>query len=221
MQYINFRLFATALFLIGLTGCKTNSVTDIEGNKYETVTIGTQVWMAENLRTTKYNDGTEIPNITENDTWNKMTTPAFSWYNNEPAENKKTYGALYNWYAVNTSKLCPNGWHVPADSDWMKMTSYLEDIKVEGNKLKEKGTAHWKSPNTGATNETGFTALPGGYRSIDGIFNYIGVSGYWWSATEYNSLSVLFYNIRYKSGFIYKSNSEKYCGFSVRCIRDR
>lgn len=107
MSQKKIKLFAVALFWLGLTGCHTNSIKDVEGNAYKTVTIGTQVWMTENLKTTKYIDGTPIPMIQENDAWSELRTPAYSWYNNDSTENKKTYGALYNWYSVNTNKLCP------------------------------------------------------------------------------------------------------------------
>jgi uncharacterized protein (TIGR02145 family) len=198
-----------------------HSVKDIQGNRYKTVTIGTQVWMSENLKTTRFNDGTEIPMVSENDTWIKLTTPAFSWYNNDSTENKKTYGALYNWYAINTNRLCPTGWHVPTDAEWMKLITLLDGFVSAGGKMKEKGIEHWKSPNDGATNESGFTALPGGYRSLEGIFNYTRIAGYWWSSTKYNESSILFWNIRYKPDYIYKYRSELFCGFSVRCIKDQ
>jgi uncharacterized protein (TIGR02145 family) len=220
MKQENIIIFAMTLFCIGLTGCRTTSLKDFEGNEYKTVTLGTQEWMAENLKTTKYNDGTPIQMVTDNEAWVKLTTPAFSWYNNDSTENKNTYGALYNWYTVNTNKLCPAGWHVPADGEWMTLTTFLEGFRIAGGKLKEKGTGHWKSPNTSATNETGFNALPGGYRSIEGVFNYIRISGYWWSSTEYNESSIFFWNMVYKFSNIYKSRSEKYCGFSVRCLKD-
>lgn len=208
------------LFWLVLAGCRTNTVKDIEGNSYKTITIGSQVWMAENLKTNKYNDGTEIPMISDNDAWAKLTTPAYSWYNNDSTQNRNTYGALYNWYVINTNKLCPSGWHVPADSEWHTMLISLEEPGMAGGKLKEAGTIHWKIPNSGGTNKSGFTALPGGYRSIDGIFNFIGVSGYWWTSTEYDNPSALFYNLRYKYSLVYKFRSEKFCGFSVRCVKD-
>jgi len=131
MQKGNVKLFSALLFCIGLTECHTNSLKDIDGNSYKTVTIGSQVWMAENLKTTKYNDGTSIPMIPENNAWTGLTSPAFSWYNNDSTENKKTYGALYNWYTVNTNKLCPTGWHVPADAEWMTLTTYLKDLEMQ------------------------------------------------------------------------------------------
>lgn len=222
MQQKNYKLLAATLFCICLTQCQTKSMKDIEGNNYKTVNIGTQVWMAENLKSTKLNDGTEIQMVTDNETWTKLTTPAYSWYFNDPKENKKTYGALYNWYAVNSGKLCPAGWHVPSEEEWnaLSITIYQDGLTNAGGNLKEKGTEHWKIPNTGATNETGFTALPGGYRSFEGAFNYLGVSGYWWSSTEYNETSIIFWSLRYKSDVLYKYLSEKVCGFSVRCIKD-
>jgi uncharacterized protein (TIGR02145 family) len=214
------KVIAIILICAGLSGCKTHFVKDIEGNSYKTVMIGTQEWMAENLRTTKYNDGTEIPIVIENDSWAKLTSPAVAWYNNDAIEFGKTYGALYNWYAVTTNKLCPIGWHVSSDADWTTLSFDLEGGTKVGGKLKETGIEHWKSPNTEATNESQFTALPGGYRTFEGAFNYISVSGYWWTSTEYNESSVLFYNLRYKFGNIYKYRSERNCGFSVRCVRD-
>src|SRR5574344_993327 len=157
------------------------SMTDIEGNTYKTVTIGTQTWMAENLKVTKYNDGAAIPNVTDNTAWSKLTTGALCDYDNTPS-NSETYGKLYNWHAVNTGKLCPTGWHVPSDAEWTKLTDYL--TSDAGGKLKETGTTHWNSPNTSATNETGFTALPGGSRGYSGAFLNVCGYGYWWSATE-------------------------------------
>jgi uncharacterized protein (TIGR02145 family) len=210
-------LFAFIFMLV--SGCG-NTVKDIEGNKYKTVTIGKQIWMAENLKTTRFNDGTEIPLVDDNDTWAKLTTPAYSWYSNDQKEYKNTYGALYNWYAVSTNKLCPTGWHVPTNREWEALTLFPDGNRTAGGKMKEKGTKHWKSPNIGATNESGFTALPAGYRSIQGIFNYIGIASYWWSSTPYNESSILFWNIRYRSGYIYKFRSENFCGFSVRCIKN-
>ncbi|MCB9001260.1 MAG: fibrobacter succinogenes major paralogous domain-containing protein [Bacteroidales bacterium] len=163
------------------------TVTDIDGNTYITVTIGNQVWMAENLKTTHYNDGTAIPNVTDGNEWAALTTGAYCWYSNATAY-KDTYGALYNWYAVNTGKLAPTGWHVATDAEWTTLTTYLGGESVAGGKLKETDTTHWASPNTGATNETGFTALPGGYRGRGGAFGGIGGYGYWWSATEFEYL---------------------------------
>jgi len=208
---------------LGLSGCHSNTLKDIDGNKYKTVIIGTQVWMKENLKTTRYNNGAPIPLVSDNDSWIELNSPAFCWYNNE-LENKEVYGALYNWHAISTGKLCPEGWHVPADSEWVKLISYLEEVgSVEdtGNKLKEAGTAHWKSPNDAANNESSFTALPGGYRSYNGSFNYLRISGYWWTSTVYKETTVYFWSLRYKFSNVYKNISEKTNGFSVRCLKNQ
>lgn len=195
------------------------SMTDIDGNTYKTVTIGTQTWMAENLKVTKYNDGTSIPNVTDATAWSELTTGALCDYKNTPS-NSETYGKLYNWYAVNTGKLCPTGWHLPSDAEWTELTDYLGGTSDAGGKLKETGTTHWNSPNTGATNETGFTALPGGYRYSDGTFNYIGYGGYWWSATEDNATDARYRNVGYNTSNVTSYYNFKEVGFSVRCVRD-
>jgi uncharacterized protein (TIGR02145 family) len=166
-------------------------VKDIDNNKYDIITIGTQTWMAENLKTTRYNDGTLIPLITDNTPWGNASTnksPGYCWYNNVPA-NLIAYGALYNWYAINTASngnknVCPTGWHVPTDGEWTTLTNALGGTGVAGGKMKEAGLAHWVTPNTGATNESGFAGLPGGYRKGDGTFVNVGSYGYWWSSTE-------------------------------------
>ncbi len=195
------------------------SMTDIDGNTYKTVTIGTQTWMAENLKVTKYNDGAAIPNVTDATAWSELTTGALCDYENTPS-NSETYGKLYNWYAVNTGKLCPTGWHVPSDAEWTELTDYLGGTSVAGGKLKETGTTHWASPNTGATNETGFTALPGGYRDFSGAFDGIGVHGYWWSATEGSTSYAWSRFMLNDDSSVYRNYFSKEVGFSVRCVRD-
>jgi uncharacterized protein (TIGR02145 family) len=198
------------------------TINDADGNIYHTVTIGTQVWMVENLKTTKYNDGTAIPLVTDGEAWGKLTTPGYCWYNNDAATFKATYGALYNWYAVNTGKLCPTGWHVPTDAEWTKLTTFLGGNGIaEGGKLKETGTSHWKSPNTGATNVKGFTALPGGYRGGYGVAFYnVGSYGYWWSSTESRSYSAWRREMGYDESDVSSNDGNKEAGCSVRCIRD-
>ena len=214
-------IIAVFLVIISMSySCKPAQVKDIDGNKYKTVKIGRQVWMAENLRTTKFNDGTEIPDITDNDAWAKSRTAAYCWYFNDKDGNKEPYGALYNWYCVSGNKLCPAGWHVPTYEDWTALTNFTIDFTSIGGKLKEEGTEHWKSPNSGATNESGFTGLPGGYRSVEGVFNSKGIAGYWWSSSEYDSNTIMFWNLRYKFSTVFKYQSEKYCGFSVRCVKN-
>lgn len=196
-------------------------LTDIEGNSYKTVIIGTQVWMAENLKTTTYKDRTAIPLVTNITSWSKLTMPGYCWYNNTIA-NKDTYGALYNWHTVSTGNLCPTGWHVPTDAEWTVLTTYLGGDSVAGNKLRETGNNHWNSPNTGATNITGFTALPGGWRSGDGTFRFIGDIGYWWSSTEYLNFYALSLGMMLVTSNVERNDYGYYkdYGFSVRCLKD-
>src|SRR5664280_2706679 len=173
----------TAVFNTGLTY---GTMTDQDGNIYKTITIGTQTWMAENLRTTKYRDSTEIPNVTDNTAWDALTTGAYCNYNNTTsADTIATYGRLYNWYAATDSRnIAPAGWHVPTDAEWTTLTTYLGGESVAGGKMKETGITHWISPNTGATNESGFSALPSGMRNwYDGLYIYLVVSTNFWSTT--------------------------------------
>ena len=215
-----------AVILILTTDCKKETedtpetVTDVDGNVYTTVTIGTQTWMVENLKATTYNDGTPISLVTDNNQWKNLNAAAFCWYANDAATYKNPYGALYNWYAVNTGKLCPSGWHVPTHAEWTELTDYFGGGTVAGGSLKESGTMHWASPNVDATNESGFTGLPGGARQ-DGGFLFIGVSGSWWSATEYNSEWAYERGLNYNSGNVFWVNfNPKTNGYSVRCLKD-
>jgi uncharacterized protein (TIGR02145 family) len=204
------------------------TVTDVEGNVYKTVTIGTQVWMAENLKTTKYKDGEKIPLITESSESANPPTPAYYWYDNDEATYKNDYGALYNWYTVNTGKLCPAGWHVPTEAEFNSLIAYLGSMSVAGGKLKEAGITHWESPNIGATNETGFTALPCGERTT--VYDYwessqIGIRGNWWSSTENTDEFagdevagiLILENVQNEAYIQYKVEQ---CGLAVRCIKD-
>jgi uncharacterized protein (TIGR02145 family) len=194
-------------------------VSDIDGNIYHTIVIGAQVWLIENLKTTRFNDGTPIPNVTDNTAWGALTTPGYCWYQNNVA-NGATYGALYNWHAVNTGRLAPKGWHVATDAEWTTMGNFLGGDAVAGGKLKEAGLAHWLTPNTGATNETGFSALPGGYRYGNGSFNYQGYSGLWWSASEDNASDAYYRYLSYGYDSLARDSYYKSCGFSVRLVRD-
>jgi uncharacterized protein (TIGR02145 family) len=196
------------------------TVTDIDGNVYHTVKIGAQTWMVENLKTTHYNDGTAIPLVTGNTAWGSLTTPGYCWYNNDIA-NKTPYGALYNWYAVNTGKLCPTGWHVATDAEWTQLTDYLGGENVAGGKMKEAGLSHWQSPNTGATNSSGFTALPGGYRDDDGSFYGLTYYAYFWSSSQYDATSAWYRDLYYDYEYVYRSHYlDKTVGFSCRCLQD-
>jgi uncharacterized protein (TIGR02145 family) len=195
-------------------------VDDIDGNHYLAVKIGNQVWMAENLRTTRLNNGSEIPEITENAAWNGMTSPAYCWFFNDSASYAGFCGALYNWYSVGTGNLCPEGWHVPTDTDWTELTNFLGGTSVAGGKMKETGTAHWLAPNNGATNESGFTAIPGGFRYNGSFWDY-GYNANWWSSTENTSTDCWARKIYYYGAFFYADANVKNIGFSVRCLKNQ
>ncbi len=192
------------------------SVSDNDGHVYKTVQIGDLTWMAENLRTTLMNDGEELPNLCQGTKWATMSDPAYCRFNNDSV----SYGLLYNWHAVNSGKLCPAGWHVSTVDDWNNLVAYIGSDTV-GYKLKETGTLHWLSPNTAASNVTGFTALPGGYRNnILGTFRNAGKIGYFWTSTEYNTVDANYYMISYNYRNLDHSSTGKSVGFSVRCVKD-
>ncbi len=206
---------------IGIPG---PNISDVEGNSYKTVTIGTQQWMAENLKVSKYSDGTIIPNITDYDQWSKLTTGAWAYYNNDVVNNAK-YGKLYNWYAVSPTKngnknVCPIGWHLPTDTEWTVLTDYLGGEIVAGGKMKEVGTTSWNSPNADATNTSLFSALPGGCRNFNGYYFIIGDVGNWWSSTETNTYDAWGRYLGYGNGSAHRDGNDKRYGLSVRCLRD-
>lgn len=212
-----------------------STLTDIDGNVYVTVTLGTQTWMAENLKVSKYNDNTPIPNVTNNTEWAYLTTGAWCNYNNL-AVNDTIYGKLYNWYAVNTGKLAPTGWHVPTDAEWTILQEYLiahggnYDGSTTGNDISKSLAAKiiWPADNTQGTigtllsinNSSGFNALPGGYR--DGPFyNYIN-EGNWWTSTiggDYNQYA-WHRNMKYYLRYLYRNLQYPEVGMSVRCVKD-
>jgi uncharacterized protein (TIGR02145 family) len=202
------------------------TVIDIDGNVYHSVTIGTQVWMVENLKTTKYNDGTSIPLVTDSTAWELsgyLSTPGYCWYN-DAVTYKNTYGALYNWFTVNTGKLAPAGWHVPTDAEWTTLTTYLGGDSVAGRKIKETGTTHWNSPNTGATNESGFTGLPAGGRDYyfggGGSFYSLGHAGFFWSSSQDGTYYAWYRYLDYGHASVGRYTNDKGSGFSVRCLKD-
>jgi len=203
----------------------TGTITDVDGNVYNTIAVGTQTWMAENLKTTKYNDNTAIPLVADTPAWAALSTPGYSWYNNDEATYKKESGALYNWYALDEASnggknVCPAGWHIPTDAEWTTITDFLDGDREAGGKMKEKGTVHWISPNTGATNESGFTALPCGGRYYNGTFSAMGSIGGWWSSTELLTASARGRYLYYNYSLIYRGSGSKRDGFSVRCLKD-
>jgi uncharacterized protein (TIGR02145 family) len=200
------------------------TITDIDGNIYKTITIGTQVWLKENLKTTRYNNGKAIPLITEDKAWGESRMSeqsAYCWYNNDTGIYKSTYGALYNCFTVDQGNLCPTGWHVPSDEEWTTLINFIGGYSTGGGILKETGYIHWDVPNIGATNYWGFTAVPGGYRFADGKFFGISSVAHWWSAsdTEYDDIGSFFY-VSFNGAYISLSQQLKVYGFSVRCIMD-
>ncbi len=200
-------------------------VTDLDGNVYSVVTIGTQVWLGENLRTTTLNDGTPIPNVASGTDWANTSIPAYCWYNNDSPAFKTPYGALYNWYAAGTGRLCPVGWHVPSSDEYNTLINFLGGTNVAGGKLKESGTMHWNEPNLGATNGSSFTALPGGGRyniySDGGAFSDLGYFGYLWSSSEStNTDNAYSFDMSYLIGGAGRDEYSKRDGGSVRCIQD-
>ena len=195
-----------------------NGVTDIDGTVYTSIVINGQEWMQQNLAVTKYRNGDPIPTGLSNSTWQNTTSGAYAIYNNDAANNI-LYGKLYNWYAVNDSRgLCPTGWHVPSDAEWTTLETSLGGSSVAGGKM--KSTTGWNAPNTPATNESGFTGLPGGYRYFNGAYLGIGNYGYWWSSTEYDSDYAWYRTLYYSDSSVYRTTGNKRYGFSVRCVRD-
>ena len=195
------------------------TVTDIDGNTYNTVQIGNQVWMSENLKTSRYRNGGLIPNVMDNTAWSNSTTGAWSYYFNAEANNA-IYGKLYNWYTTLGDTLCPTGWGVPTDAEWTTLTTYLGGESVAGGKMKTIGTAYWESPNTGAINSSGFSALPGGYRYNNGSFLSIRGNAFFWSATGSVNNDAWFRYLSYDLGDVYRNDFNKSLGVSVRCLRD-
>ncbi|MDD2304506.1 MAG: fibrobacter succinogenes major paralogous domain-containing protein [Prolixibacteraceae bacterium] len=226
--------FLLILLTIAFGSCKSDSnedplannkgeATDIDGNVYKTVTIGTQVWMAENLKTTKYRNGDPIPNVTGSVTWVNLKTGALCDYNNSQNSSAK-YGKLYNWYTVVDSRnIAPIGWRVASNSDWETLILHLGGENMTGGKLKETGVLNWVSPNFGATNSSGFTALPSGGRGDHGDYFGIGEVGNWWTTDNPTTLSddmactTYIYSNEESLG---RTFTNRYVGFSVRCIKE-
>ena len=185
------------------------------------VTIGTQTWAACNLNVSEYSDGTSIPEVQDPTAWAALTTGAWCYYNNDSA-NGAIYGKLYNWYAVNDPKgLAPVGYHVPSQTEWSTLYTVLGGYDINGGAIKEAGTIHWLDPNTGATNNSGFTGLPGGNRNNNGVlFSGINSQAYWWSSTANNATTAWFRNIYFFTSDLNESFINKKCGLSVRCLKD-
>ena len=204
------------------------TMTDQDSNVYKTITIGTQTWMAENLRTTKFRDGTEMPNICYG-LWNLSKNDAYCSYNNTTdAVSIATYGRLYNWYTVtNSHNIAPEGWHVPTDAEWTTLITYLGGESVAGGKMKESGKTHWIAPNTDATNESGFTSLPTGLRGSGGsnpepFFSFMGACSYYWSSTEPGPNYAVgnYCRLSCDNATVYRYDNSKAEGFAVRLVKD-
>jgi uncharacterized protein (TIGR02145 family) len=225
MKISRLRIIISALILgFYMTCLQAQTVKDIDGNVYKTVIIGTQNWMAENLMVTHFRNGDPVVNVSDNTAWANLTKPAFCWYNNDEATYKNTYGAIYNWYTVGNNMLCPEGWHVPSDAEWSELTSYLGGFSLSGGKLKETGLTHWQKPNTKATNESGFTGLPGGFRDYTGDFRLLGKVGYFWSSTVFGvrSTDAWNFNLNYDNSYFYRTGyGIVQNGFSIRCLQNK
>ena len=211
--------------------CGCGRMYDNDDNSYETIVVGDRCWMAENLRVTSYRNGEAVLNLVNPGDWSNLSTGAYCEYSND-STSVPVYGRLYNWFAVNDSRgLAPEGWHVASDAEWKELEIFLGMSQAsadstgwrgtdEGGQLKEAGTAHWLSPNTGGTDESGLRILPGGYRTNGGYYYYLRVYGTFWAATEYDNDLAWLRSLHYTQARITRSLSDKHFGFSVRCVRD-
>ena len=207
---------------------------DYDGNVYKTVQIGTQLWMAENLKTTHYSDGLPVPAISDSADWDALTIndKAYTWYNNDSTTYAETYGALYTWAAAmrgapgsSTSPsgvkgICPEGWHLPSLAEWETLIDFLGGADIAGGPMKESGTTHWLAPNFGATNESGLTGLPAGYRYFDGSFTGLYYFTYWWATNGGNGSYAFRASLGYENAGIRLFERRKDMGYSVRCLKD-
>ena len=215
-------------FLVKLSGLNAQTVVDFDGNVYDTVTIGTQVWMKQNLNTSHYSDGTIIPNVTDATAWEALSTGAYCDYNNTPS-NSLSYGKLYNFFAaVDVRNICPQDWHVPSDEEWCQLITYLDssanctqtiESLVAGGSLKDTGFDYWYNPNTGATNSSNFSALPGGYR-VGGTFYFLRTAGLWMSSTDGGFSGAYMRTLRCDQERVIRNNGYQTSGASIRCIRN-
>ena len=215
----------TTLLLTGLTILllrnQAQTVTDYDGNVYGTVKIGNQLWFKENLKVTHFNNGDPIPNVKGSTEWGGLSTGARCYYANDSAASDSVYGPLYNWYAVNDiNNLCPSEWHVSTDADWTEAETSLGGSAIAGGKMKEAGILHWTSPNSGATNSSGFTGLPGGMRGLSNTFQLIYENGLWWTATSSNAAGAWSRYLWYANAGVDRNAAPKTLGMSVRCVKD-
>lgn len=201
--------------------CGASKVSDVNNNSYNTIIIGKQCWMQSNLKVSNYRNGAGILTGLSDGAWANTTKGAYAFYANSNA-NDAIYGKLYNWYAVKDGQLCPTGWHVPSEAEWTTLITYLGGENVAGGKMKSIGTTYWNSPNTGATNVSGFSVLPGGNRYSDGSFDFISYRAFFWTATQidYNSKFAWGRYLGFNFGNVDRYNNSKSFGASVRCLRD-
>jgi uncharacterized protein (TIGR02145 family) len=219
-----YNVITAILSVLIINSCKKDhvpaSVADIDGNVYKVVTIGTQAWLQENLKTTKLNDGTSIPILPDNTQWANLQSGGLCYLNNDEATNKDTYGALYNWYTVKTGHICPVGWHVPARDEVNTLVTYLGGPSNAMAKLMETGPEHWNTfPNPG-TNESGFTALPGRLRYTNGSFTGVPEGASFWISTENNDASGFSWYIVSGAAVGFNDHAYKQYGLSIRCIQN-
>ena len=234
MRFMIIKFTIVFCFNLGLATLVAQTVKDIDGNVYPTVKIGSQIWMAKNLQSTRYPDGSPILLVDIIAEWDALNenSKAYCWYDDQ-INNKTTYGALYTWAAsmngaassnANPSGVqgvCPAGWHLPSEAEWAELEEFLGGAEIAGSKMKEPGTTHWADPNTGATNESGFAGLPGGYRSNNGTFGRFGSYGSWWSSDQFSETSANYRLLNFGNTTIYKLHLSKEVGLSVRCIKDK
>jgi uncharacterized protein (TIGR02145 family) len=222
MKYL--KLIYAVLFSSILSGLYAQQVKDIENNTYDTIRIGNQIWMKQNLKVTKYNDGTPIPQVKEAGDWAMLATPAYCYYNNDESNYKNIYGILYNGWVVDVKinggkNICPAGWHVPTNDEWTNLINYLGGEAYAGGKLKDT-SAYWKAPNKQATNESGFSALPGGGRDNFGKFNSVGEYSWWWSSTESDAANAFEQAMGFDFSDVGRGVNNKKTGDAIRCIKD-
>jgi len=229
------QLLLIAVSILLLTACNKEKIeiTDIDGNEYHGVTIGSQIWMTENLRTTRYADGSAIPNVEDNTAWSELEVDdkAYCWYDNSSSE-MEVYGGLYTWAAAvnggsgsssNPSGIqgvCPDGWHLPSEEEWKELVFHLDGYSEAGYFLKEEGNLHWGGGNWGASNLSGFTALPGGRRDLDGTFDALTFGAYFWTSTEITESSAYRSALGTGSGDVNIGGAQMNTGRSVRCVKD-
>jgi uncharacterized protein (TIGR02145 family) len=220
MMMKGYILLLSGLAFIVFTN-QAQTVTDYDGNGYDTLTIGTQVWLKQNLRTTHFDDGTYIPFVTDSMEWTHIESMARCYYHNDSTAYDTLYGALYNGYIMNYDKnICPVGWHISTNEEWQKVEIFLGGTDNAGGKMKEAGTDHWTAPNTGATNSSGFTGLPGGMRDLLSVYVAMGENGLWWTTSAYDASTFWSTYLWYMYSGVDHNPTPKNYGLSIRCVRN-